>query len=247
MIEDTELSAKFYIAPERPDWNHWLKMTIVTIKEACWLLVNVDPRYAQNNYIHHKELRSIFIEIQEYYQVVQVIQSSLFSNELNFIPCGKNYIDGMVKLVDFAEWAKIVGYEIPAGLEKIFDKEVVTPVGFENVETTDLEEKTEIEPYISSQASNKKKVVDNQVVDDWNSKNEREYTYRTIGALILFLIEKTDGKKFGTRRKPLKKSIYDAIGDLLSGMGLSEEGQKKTRLNKVLNEALDLVFKKPLS
>lgn len=110
----------------------------------------------------------------------------------------------------------------------------------------ELEEQTGIDANTLLQTDNEKKLKDNEVEDYWNSKNEREFTYRTIGALALLLIEKTDTNKFGTREKPNKKAVYDAIGDLLSSMGLKEEGQGKTRLNDVLKDALDLVFKKPL-
>jgi hypothetical protein len=60
---------------------------------------------------------------------------------------------------------------------------------------------------------------------EWKSKNEREFLYRTIGALVLLLIERTQSEKFGTRERPNKKAIYDAIIQLLDDMGFKTEGR----------------------
>jgi hypothetical protein len=78
---------------------------------------------------------------------------------------------------------------------------------------------------------------------EWKTKNEREFLLRSIGALSLFLIEKTQSEKFGTRQKPNKKSIYEAIYQLLLDMGYKTEGQTKSTLNDVIKEALELTMK----
>jgi hypothetical protein len=87
-------------------------------------------------------------------------------------------------------------------------------------------------------------VMTGNAAGDWKSKNEREYLLRTIGALSLLLIEKTQGDKFGSRIKPNKAGIYGAIGDILSCMELSNAGQGDSRLNDVLREAIEITMKK---
>jgi hypothetical protein len=84
--------------------------------------------------------------------------------------------------------------------------------------------------------------IEHDTVDQKISKNDTEYNLRTIGALALLLIEKTNTNKFGTREKPNKAAIYTAIQQLLSDMGLNEDGQAKTRMNDVLKKALDMAF-----
>lgn len=74
---------------------------------------------------------------------------------------------------------------------------------------------------------------------EWNTKNEREFLYRTIGGLALLLIEKTQSNRFGSRDKPNKKGIYSAIEEILENMGFKTDGQTKTNLNTVLSKALD--------
>lgn len=108
--------------PIRPDWGHWLKMDVVSIKEACWLLVDVEPRYSQNPTKNFDQHRAMLVETLGFNEVLQVIQASLVSQSLGFIPYGENYIDGQIKLFDFVEWADKKGYEIPVGLRPILDK-----------------------------------------------------------------------------------------------------------------------------
>jgi hypothetical protein len=79
---------------------------------------------------------------------------------------------------------------------------------------------------------------------EWKTKNEREFCYRTIGALALLLIKKTQSDKFGTLAKPNKKAIYGEVYCLLEDMGFKTEGQTKSSLNGVLKEALDIAMEK---
>lgn len=75
-----------------------------------------------------------------------------------------------------------------------------------------------------------------------NSSREREHLLRTIGALSLLLIEKTDGGRLGTREKLNKLGIHREINDILSKLDLSTDGQSKSQLNKVLSEALKITL-----
>ncbi|TAL52090.1 MAG: hypothetical protein EPN89_02325 [Methylovulum sp.] len=81
--------------------------------------------------------------------------------------------------------------------------------------------------------------ADITIDNEWKTKNEREFLYRTIGGLVLLLIEKTQSKKFGSRDKPIKSGIYNAIGEILENMDFKTDGQTKTILNEVLEEALN--------
>lgn len=67
---------------------------------------------------------------------------------------------------------------------------------------------------------------------------------RTIGALALLLIEKQEGTRFGTRRKPNKSAIHGAINSVLTDMGASAEGQGKSHLSSLLSEAIEVAMKK---
>jgi hypothetical protein len=116
--------------PITPDWDLWLKLSLVSIKEACWLLADIEPRS-----ILEKD-RLSFIETTEFYQILQVVQSAIVCNELPFIRSGKNYLDGFVKLADFVEWAANVGYEIPEALRGVMDKkQLPNESSAENFET----------------------------------------------------------------------------------------------------------------
>ncbi|POZ51673.1 hypothetical protein [Methylovulum psychrotolerans] len=60
------------LKPERPEWRHWLKMTVVTIKEALWLSVDIEPR-SMAKHASFGEVSGAFVEIKEYYGRLQVV------------------------------------------------------------------------------------------------------------------------------------------------------------------------------
>lgn len=96
-------------------------MSVVTIKEACWLSVDIEPS-SMRKHANFGHVGGAFVEITDYYERLQVVQSALVCKELNFIPVGEKFIDGMVKLADFVEWAAKVGYEMPDELRGFLDK-----------------------------------------------------------------------------------------------------------------------------
>ncbi len=115
----------FTEAPEKPEWEHWIKMSVVTIKEACWLSIDIDPRTIALDF---NEGRSAFIEFCGYHERLQVIQSALVCKELKFIAAGKNYLDGMVRLPDFVELAVKLGYCIPLEMQALLSNSQSTHV-----------------------------------------------------------------------------------------------------------------------
>jgi hypothetical protein len=88
--------------------------------------------------------------------------------------------------------------------------------------------------------------INNQDIENELNPKHKEYLMRTIGALALLLIERQAGGKFGTRAKPNRNAIFGEIDAVLSEMGMSIEGQSKSRLYPILEEAIDLAMKKPL-
>lgn len=98
-------------------------------------------------------------------------------------------------------------------------------------------------PANEEQNSNQESPVSLSENPDWKTKNEREFLLRTVGALTLLLIEKTQTEKFGNRQKPNKKAIYEAIYQLLYDMEFKTEGQTKTTLNDAIKEALEVTMR----
>jgi len=90
-----------------------------------------------------------------------------------------------------------------------------------------LSEQPTEEPQVTTKNNNAIEMKEGE----WKTKNEREFSYHTIGALVLLLIEKTNGQQFGSRNEPTKSGIYNAIGQLLEDMGFKTEGQTKSTLN----------------
>lgn len=130
-----------------------------------------------------------------------------------------------------------VDLDIPARISYFFDPITIVDWAI----AKELELPTELIEW-HKQESKKANEIKRNTVDQKTSKNDTEYNLRTIGALALLLIEKTNTTKFGTRENPNKSAIYTAIQQLLFDMGLNEDGQAKTRMNDVLKNALDMAF-----
>lgn len=113
------------IEPERPDWNHWLKMVAVSIKDALLLSIDTEPRLVKN----HSILSCGPIICSEYNQRSEVIKSALLCKELPLLSSNgpwfsmdQSFTERMVKLADFVEWAANVGYNMPTELHSLLDK-----------------------------------------------------------------------------------------------------------------------------
>jgi hypothetical protein len=209
-ISNLELEASdFEQIPEpiTPDWNHWLKLSIVSIKEACWLLADIEPRS-----ILEKD-RFSFVEMTKFYETLQVIQSALVCNELPFIRSGKNYVDGFVKLAYFVEWAANIGYEIPEALRGAMDKkQLPNESSAENFETE--QSKTE--------AMQKQSDIDSDKLDAREKKS--------LLSIIAALCEKagTDPNQSGLARELAE--ITERLGITVSERTIKEHLKKAYKL-----------------
>jgi len=105
-----------------------------------------------------------------------------------------------------------------------------------------LSQETQNQPDDTASTEEQPRAADMTMGNEWETKNEQEFTYRAIGALALLLIEKTNNAKFGSRAKPNKSGIYTAMGEILDGMNFKQDGQTKSTLNKILNKALDIAM-----
>lgn len=121
-----------------PDWDHWLNMASVTVDEAIFLSLNVDPRIKSVRNLASKKglTESDGLKLKErlapYTDRLSQVESALVARVLpSFIrhaplPLDRSKIQ--VGLQDFIKWVKTltINWDLPAELESLINAKLPT-------------------------------------------------------------------------------------------------------------------------